>query len=98
MNPPRSLPEPGTCPTWPVAASGKVMKSMAMSEIGDTGPPPSLLAVIVGHFLIGLLVVAVTKAIFRQKPAVAILAGLIALAAHHNFDAPLARRLSDLGI
>jgi uncharacterized membrane protein YjdF len=52
----------------------------------------------VAHFLIGLLVVTVTKAIFRQKVAVAIVAGLLAVAAHQKLDVPVARRLSDLGI
>jgi hypothetical protein len=50
------------------------------------------------HLLIGLLVVAVTKAFFKQKLAVPIVVGLLALAAHHELEAPVARKLSALGM
>jgi hypothetical protein len=69
-----------------------------MSEIEAAGAPPSLMATVVGHFLIGLVVVVVTRSFFRQKFAVAVVAGLLAFALHHKFDAPVARKLSDLGL
>ncbi len=75
-----------------------VMKSVVMNEMGEPVTPPSLLAKTVAHVLIGLLVTAVAKAIFRQKLAVAIVAALLAFAVHQNFDAPVARKLSDLGL
>lgn len=75
-----------------------MMKSVAMNENGEMGAPPSLLARVVAHFLIGLLVTAVVKSIFRQKFAVAVVAGLLAFAVHQNFDAPVARKLSELGL
>jgi hypothetical protein len=68
-----------------------------VNEIGEPANPPGLVATIVAHLLIGLLVTAVTRAIFRQKPMVAIVAGLMAFAVHQNFDAPVARKLSELG-
>jgi hypothetical protein len=64
----------------------------------EAEPSPSLVAVVVGHFLVGLLVLLVTKSLFRQKFVVAVVAALLALAAHHNFDAPVARKLSELGL
>jgi hypothetical protein len=69
-----------------------------MDEMGEAQPPPSLLAKAVAHILIGLLVTAVVKAIFRQKLAVAVVAGLLAFVVHQNFDAPIARKLSELGL
>ncbi len=42
--------------------------------------------------------VVIAKTLFKQKFVVAIMAGLIAFAVHLNFDAPLARKLSDLGL
>ena len=69
-----------------------------MSEPQEVEHPPSLVATVVGHFLIGLLVVAVTRALFRQKLAVALVAGLLAFAVHRRFDAPVARKLSELGL
>ncbi len=64
----------------------------------EAAPPTSLLARSVAHLVIGLLVVAVTKAIFRQKLVVAIVAGLLAVVAHAQLDAPVARKLSELGL
>jgi hypothetical protein len=70
-----------------------------MDEFEVSEPPsPSLVAVIVGHFLVGFLVLLITKSLFRQKFVVAVVAALLALAAHHNFDAPVARKLSELGL
>jgi hypothetical protein len=74
------------------------IKSVAMDEMGEAVAPPSLLAKAVAHILIGLLVTAVVKSIFRQKVAVAIVAGLLAFVVHQNFDAPIARKLSELGL
>jgi hypothetical protein len=74
------------------------IKSVAMDEMGEAVAPPSLLAKTVAHILIGLLVTAVVKSIFRQKVAVAIVAGLLAFVVHQNFDAPIARKLSELGL
>ena len=75
-----------------------VMKSVATDEMGEAVAPPSLLAKAVAHILIGLLVTAIVKSIFRQKFAVAIVAGLLAFVVHQNFDAPIARKLSELGL
>ena len=67
-----------------------------MDEMGET--PPSLVAKVVAHVLLGLLVTAVVKSIFRQKFAVAVVAGLLAFVVHQNFDAPIARKLGELGL
>jgi flagellar motor component MotA len=69
-----------------------------MSEPTEAAPQPSLLAHVVAHMMIGLLVGVLTKAVFRQKFTVAIVAAVIGTAAHYNFDAPVARKLSELGI
>ena len=69
-----------------------------MSELEEFADPPSLVATIVGHVLIGLLVTAVVKALFKQKFVVAVVAGLLAFAVHRQYDAPVARKLSDLGL
>ena len=69
-----------------------------MNEMEEAVAPPSLLARAAAHFLIGLLVTAVVKSVFRQKLAVAVVAGLLAFAVHQNFDAPVARKLSELGL
>ena len=74
------------------------MKSVVMNEMEETVTPPSLVAKTVAHVLVGLLVTALAKAIFKQKLAVAIVAGLLAFAVHRNFDAPVARKLSELGL
>jgi hypothetical protein len=74
------------------------IQSVAMDEMGEAVAPPSLLAKTVAHILIGLLVTAVVKSIFRKKVAVAIVAGLLAFVVHQNFDAPIARKLSELGL
>jgi hypothetical protein len=72
--------------------------SWSTNEPGDVVGPPSLLARSAAHVLIGLLVTTVTKSIFRQKLTVAIVAGILAFAVHENFDAPVARKLSQLGL
>ena len=69
-----------------------------MDETRQDTTPPSLLARTVAHVGIGLLVTAVTKAIFKQKFTVAIVAGFLAFAVHGTFDAPIARKLSELGL
>lgn len=75
-----------------------MMKSVVMDETVEAVAAPSPLAKIVAHVLIALLVTTVTKAVFRQKLTIAIVAGLLALAAHHHLDAPIARKLSELGL
>jgi hypothetical protein len=75
-----------------------VLNCVVMDEIGDAEAPPSILAKAVAHILIGLLVTTVVKSIFRQKFAVAVVAGFLAFAVHQNFDAPVARKLSELGL
>jgi hypothetical protein len=67
-----------------------------MNEAVDTGPSPSLMAYGIAHLLIGLLVGALTKIVFKQSHRVAAVAGLIAMGMHYSFDAPLARTLSAL--
>jgi hypothetical protein len=74
------------------------MKSVVMNEMGEAVAPPSILAKAVAHILIALLVTSVVKAIFRQKLVVAVVAGLLAFAIHQNFDAPVARKLGELGL
>ncbi len=74
-----------------------MIKSVAMNEMMREDAP-SLLAKAVAHVLIGLLVTAVVKSIFRQKLAVAVVAGLLAFVVHQNFDAPIARKLSEMGL
>jgi hypothetical protein len=69
-----------------------------MNEPGEVVAAPSLLARTIAHILIGLLVTGVTRTIFRQKLTVAVVAGLVAFAVHENFDAPVARKLSELGL
>jgi hypothetical protein len=69
-----------------------------MSETLAAQLPPSRLAHAAAHVLIGLLVGGLTHLVFRQKVAVAVVAALVGMAAHYNFDAPIARRLSDLGL
>jgi hypothetical protein len=74
------------------------MKSVLMSETEEVATPPSLLARTIAHVGIGLLVTAITKTIFKQKLTVAIVAGFVAFALHKNFDAPVAQKLSELGL
>jgi hypothetical protein len=69
-----------------------------MDDPGEHPEAPSLLAHGAAHLLIGLVVGSLTKMVFRQKVVVALVAGVIAAAAHYNFDAPLARKLSALGL
>ena len=73
-----------------------VMESIPMSNPVDVVPPPNLLTYGVAHILIGVLVGALTRMVFKQKVKVAIVAGIIAVGLHYNFDAPLARKLSAL--
>jgi hypothetical protein len=87
------MPAVGACPR-PVA----VLNSESMSETDDGALPPSFVAQTVSHVLVGVAVVVVTKTLFRQKPLVALVVGLFAFAVHRNFDAPLARRPSALGL
>jgi uncharacterized membrane protein len=72
-----------------------MIKSVPMSDSVDA-PPPDLFAYAVAHLLIGFVVGFLVKAVFRQSTKVAIVAGLIAVALHYNFDAPLGRRLGAL--
>jgi hypothetical protein len=65
--------------------------------MSETEDPPNLLALGVAHILIGFVVGGVTRRIFRQNAAVAVVAAAIAVAVHYNFDVPLARKLSTLG-
>lgn len=74
------------------------MKPVPIDEMGEAQLPPNLVAKAVAHILMGILVTAVVKAIFRQKLAVAAAAALLAFVVHKNFDAPIARELSDLGL
>jgi hypothetical protein len=74
------------------------MKSVVMDELADAVAPPSLLAKVVAHMLIGLVATVIVKSIFRQKIVVAVMAGLLAFAVHRRFDAPVARKLSELGL
>jgi hypothetical protein len=69
-----------------------------MSAIGETAPRPDLLAHAAAHIVVGLVVGGVTHLVFRQKFAVALVAAAIGTAAHYNFDAPIARKLSELGL
>jgi hypothetical protein len=69
-----------------------------MNEMSEAVAPPSFLAKTVAHVLIGLLVTAVAKAIFKRRLTVAIVAGFVAFAVHQNFDSPVARKLSELGL
>jgi hypothetical protein len=74
------------------------MRSVAMDNTADPESPPDLIATVASHLLIGLVVATVTKSVFRQKFTVAIVAGLLAFGLHQNFDAPVARKLSQLGL
>ena len=69
-----------------------------MSETEEVVGRPSLLARTVAHILIGLAVTGATKMVFRQNTTVAIVAGILAFALHENLDAPVARKLSQLGL
>jgi hypothetical protein len=71
---------------------------IAVSEESEAAPRPSLLAYVVAHIVIGLLVGAVIEVAFRHRVAVALAAGFMAVTVHSSIDAPLARKLSDLGI
>lgn len=92
----RLPPEPGEELFLPPA-----IENAEIGPMDETAPMdvhPSRLAYAVAHLLIGFLVGGITHLIFRQKVTVAIVAAVIAVAAHHNFDAPIARRLSEMGI
>ena len=69
-----------------------------MSDLEEAPNPPGLVATVVAHLLIGLLVTALIKSVFKQRIVVALLAGLLAFAVHQEFDAPVARKLSELGL
>jgi hypothetical protein len=69
-----------------------------MSAIEETAPQPDLLAHAAAHVLVGLTVGGLVHLVFRQKVAVAIVAAAIGTAAHYNFDAPIARKLGELGL
>ncbi len=69
------------------------MKSVTVSETPDVAPPPSLLAYGVSYLLIGLVVVALTRLFFKKDTKVGLMVWSIAVVVHHNFDAPLARKL-----
>jgi len=77
--------------------TASVVNSTAMSDLDEVVDPPGFLATVVSHFLIAFLVAVATKALFRQRLVVAVVAGLIGFAVDLNFDAPLARKLDDLG-
>ena len=72
--------------------------SVAMNESENAPHAPDFVAHAVAHLLIGIVVGSLVKMVFRQKVVVALVAAVIAAAAHYNFDAPLARKLSELGI
>ncbi len=67
-------------------------------EAMDEVERPTLIAELASHILIGLFVAVISKAIFRRKFVVALMAGLLAAVLHQSFDAPLARELSKLGL
>ncbi len=69
-----------------------------MNEPAEAPHAPDFIAHAVAHVLIGIVVGSLVKMVFRQKVVVALVAAVIASAAHYNFDAPLARRLSELGL
>ncbi len=69
-----------------------------MDEMAKSAGRPSVVATVVAYVVIGLLVTTVTKAIFKQRLTVAVVAGLLAFALHQNLDAPVARKLSELGL
>jgi hypothetical protein len=73
-----------------------VVNWAAMNELEEESP--SMLATVVGHVLIGLLVTALTKALFKQKVVVALVAGILAFVVHRQYDAPIARKLTELGL
>jgi hypothetical protein len=74
------------------------MESVAVNEQPEATVPPSRLAFLATHVLIGLLAGAVTQIVFRQRFAVALVVAGIAVTVHSSIDAPLARRLSNFGI
>jgi hypothetical protein len=74
------------------------MKSFAVGGSTDAIDRPSRVAYLAGHIVIGLMVAAITKVVFRQKAAVALAAAGIAVTVHTGIDAPIARRLSGFGI
>ncbi len=69
-----------------------------MNEPAVGPDAPDFIAHAVAHVLIGIVVGSLVKMVFRQKVVVALVAAVIAAAAHYNFDAPVARKLSELGI
>jgi len=69
-----------------------------VNAIEETVPRPDLLAHAAAHIVVGFVVGGLTHLVFRQKVAVAIVAAVIGTAAHYNFDAPIARKFSELGL
>jgi len=57
---------------------------------------PDPLAVWLSHALVGALAAGVVG--HKAGPQAAFLAAVIVIAAHHAFDAPVAQRLSALGV
>ena len=59
---------------------------------------PDALAKTVGHLVVGLLAMGITKKLLKQGFLAVVTAGLLAVVFHAKFDRPLARRLSQLGL
>jgi hypothetical protein len=64
----------------------------------DSESEPDALAKAVGHLAVGLVAVGVTKKVLRKGFFAVVMAGLLAVVVHAKFDAPVARRLSQLGL
>jgi hypothetical protein len=63
----------------------------------DHDQHPDALATICGHLLTSLLALVIVRKLTKQSfPAV--MAALVAVIIHVKFDAPVARRLSQLGL
>jgi hypothetical protein len=78
--------------------AGSGAQNGIVNAIGESAPRPDLLAHAAAHVVVGLAVGGLTHLVFRQKVAVAIVAAVIGTAAHYNFDAPIARKFSELGL
>ncbi len=55
------------------------MNSISVSEDRDVAPPSSLLAYGISYLLVGLLVAALTKSLFKRDAKVALMMGAIAV-------------------
>jgi hypothetical protein len=64
----------------------------------ETETEPDALAKTVGHLVVGLLAVGVTKKVLKQGFVAVVMAGALAVVVHAKFDDPVARRLSQLGL